>query len=103
MNSDYVATDSGGIQEEAICLGKKVLVLRNETDRPEGILAGLAKIIGTDYANILTHLKAITSEPTHENVNANIYGDGHVCAKIVKIISADFANIRINVSQTKEI
>ena len=82
---DLVATDSGGIQEEAVSLGKPTLVLRNETDRPEGITAGIAQLVGTDENRIITEIgNTLISKRTFDH-NA-IYGDGTASQQIVEII-----------------
>lgn len=87
--SHLVVTDSGGLQEEAPSLGKPVLVVREETERPEGIEAGTAKLVGTDYENILKEIDILLSnQKEYENMaNAvNPYGDGRASEKIVDII-----------------
>jgi UDP-N-acetylglucosamine 2-epimerase (non-hydrolysing) len=82
---DFVATDSGGIQEEAVSLGKPVLVLRNETDRPEGVIHGIAQLVGTDQdcitKNIIQNIQTTKSYPKN-----TIYGDGTASNQIVEII-----------------
>lgn len=82
---DLVMTDSGGIQEEAISLGKTVLVLREKTERQEGIIEGMAHLVGTDPHKIDEHLNLFlhTSE---KNRASTIYGDGYAAEKIVSII-----------------
>ena len=82
---DLVATDSGGIQEEAVSLGKQVFVLRNETDRPEGVLHGIAQLVGTQQDNIISKITdALTQEKRfYKN---SIYGDGTASKQIVQII-----------------
>ena len=87
--SYLILTDSGGIQEEAPSLGKPVLVMRDTTERPEGIAAGTLKLVGTDedviYQNFkeLLENKAAYNEMAHA---ANPYGDGHACARIADIL-----------------
>lgn len=88
-----VLTDSGGLQEEAPSLGKPVLVLRNETERPEAVDAGTVKIAGVNEDNIYNMTKELI-----ENVNeyekmahaVNPYGDGHASERIVKAIIKRF-------------
>lgn len=88
-----VLTDSGGLQEEAPSLGKPVLVLRNETERPEAVDAGTVKIAGVNEDNIYNMTKELI-----ENVNeyekmahaVNPYGDGHASERIVKAIIERF-------------
>ncbi len=87
--SYLVVTDSGGLQEEAPSLGKPVLVIREETERPEGIEAGTAKLVGTQYDNVYKELDILLSneEEYHKMANAvNPYGDGKASERIVDII-----------------
>ena len=82
---DVVITDSGGIQEEAPSLGKPVLVMRDTTERPEGIEAGTARLVGTDTATIARELLALLTDRTRYDAMAtaiNPYGDGHAAARI---------------------
>jgi len=84
--ADIVITDSGGIQEEAPTLGKPVLVMRDTTERPEGIEAGTARLVGTDDAVIATELLSLlTDAAAYERMaNAiNPYGDGKAAVRIV--------------------
>lgn len=84
--ADVVITDSGGIQEEAPTLGKPVLVMRDTTERPEGIEAGTARLVGTDDAVIATELLSLlTDAAAYEGMaNAiNPYGDGKAAVRIV--------------------
>lgn len=83
--ADLIATDSGGIQEEGVSLGKKVLILRNETDRPEGIYAGIAELVGTDEELIHTSIQDALAQE-HSYRNTTVYGDGTACKKIAAII-----------------
>jgi UDP-N-acetylglucosamine 2-epimerase (non-hydrolysing) len=83
---DVVITDSGGIQEEAPTLGKPVLVMRDTTERPEGIAAGTARLVGTDDAVISRELLLLlTDREAYESMaNAiNPYGDGRAAVRIV--------------------
>ena len=87
--SYLVVTDSGGLQEEAPSLGKPVLVVREETERPEGIKAGTARLVGTKYKNILDTLDLLISSKIEYDKMANAvnpYGDGRASEKIVNII-----------------
>lgn len=82
---DVVITDSGGIQEEAPTLGKPVLVMRDTTERPEGIQAGTAKLVGTDDAIVARELLLLLtdSEAYERMANAiNPYGDGRAAVRI---------------------
>ncbi|XOQ17519.1 MAG: UDP-N-acetylglucosamine 2-epimerase (non-hydrolyzing) [Sporanaerobacter sp.] len=87
--SYLVVTDSGGLQEEAPSLGKPVLVVREETERPEGILAGTAKLVGTNEEKIYREINTLLNvkEEYLKMANAvNPYGDGKAAEKIVDII-----------------
>lgn len=90
MSRSYlVITDSGGIQEEAPSLGKPVLVIRNTTERPEGVTAGTLKLVGTEKDNIKKALKELLTnkEIYHRMSEAkNPYGDGKASERIVRII-----------------
>ncbi|RKD31382.1 non-hydrolyzing UDP-N-acetylglucosamine 2-epimerase [Thermohalobacter berrensis] len=84
-----VVTDSGGIQEEAPSLGKPVLVVRKETERPEGIKAGTAKLVGIDRENIFKEVDLLVNskEEYKKMANAvNPYGDGKAAERIVNIL-----------------
>ncbi len=94
MNKCYlVVTDSGGVQEEAPSLGKPVLVVRRETERPEGIEAGTAKLAGTDRENIYNelHLLLNNEEEYKKMANAvNPYGDGKAAEYIIQAIKRNY-------------
>ena len=94
MNRCYlVVTDSGGVQEEAPSLGKPVLVVRRETERPEGIEAGTAKLAGTDKDNIYNELNILLNnkEEYKKMANAvNPYGDGKAAEHIVEAIKTNW-------------
>lgn len=84
-----ILTDSGGIQEEAPSLGKPVLVMRDTTERPEGIAAGTLKLVGTQEETIYREFsRLLTDEKEYRAMSqaANPYGDGTACEKIVKVI-----------------
>ncbi len=90
-----VLTDSGGLQEEAPSLGKPVLVLRNETERPEAVEAGTVKIAGVDEDNIynMTRELLIGSDEYAKMAHAvNPYGDGHASERIVNAIIERFGD-----------
>ncbi len=88
-----ILTDSGGIQEEAPALGKPVLVMRDTTERPEGVEAGTLKLVGTSEKRIYDEANKLLREPeaymkmSHAN---NPYGDGHACEKIVNVLINHF-------------
>lgn len=84
-----ILTDSGGIQEEAPSLGKPVLVMRDTTERPEGILAGTLKLVGTTEEVIYTEFKKLIMDQDYYDKMAyasNPYGDGFACRRIVDIL-----------------
>lgn len=91
MSRSYIIlTDSGGIQEEAPSLGKPVLVMRDTTERPEGIQAGTLKLVGTEEETIYRELKKLlTDEEEYKNMSnaSNPYGDGYACKKIADILT----------------
>ena len=87
--SYLILTDSGGIQEEAPSLGKPVLVMRDTTERPEGIAAGTLKLVGTDEEVIYRNFKELIESETSYYAMAhasNPYGDGHACERIADIL-----------------
>ena len=87
--SYMILTDSGGIQEEAQSLGKPVLVMRETTERPEGIEAGTLKLVGTDENNIYNNFKELLeSKEAYEAMAhaSNPYGDGFACKRIADIL-----------------
>ena len=90
-----VLTDSGGLQEEAPSLGKPVLVLRNETERPEAVEAGTVKIAGVDEDNIFNMTCELLTDDAayHEMAKAvNPYGDGYASERIVAAIIDKFSD-----------
>lgn len=87
--SFLILTDSGGIQEEAPSLGKPVLVMRDTTERPEGIAAGTLKLVGTDEGAIYRNFKELLENKESYNAMAhasNPYGDGFACKRIADIL-----------------
>lgn len=87
--SYLILTDSGGIQEEAPSLGKPVLVMRDTTERPEGIAAGTLKLVGTDEETIYTEFNRMLSDSeaySKMSRASNPYGDGHACERIADLI-----------------
>lgn len=91
LNRSYmILTDSGGIQEEAPSLGKPVLVMRDTTERPEGIKAGTLKLVGTEEESIYSTFKMLLEnddEYSKMSKASNPYGDGFACKRIVDILS----------------
>ena len=96
INKCYmIMSDSGGVQEEAPSLGKPVLVLRDTTERPEGIDAGTLKLVGTDENNIYNEAKTLlTNKEEYEKMSkaSNPYGDGHASERIVNAIINYYKN-----------
>ena len=90
LNRSYmILTDSGGIQEEAPSLGKPVLVMRDTTERPEGIAAGTLKLVGTEEETIYQNFKSLLeNEDEYEKMSkaSNPYGDGFACKRIADIL-----------------
>ena len=87
--SYMILTDSGGIQEEAPSLGKPVLVMRDTTERPEGIKAGTLKLVGTDEEVIYQNFKLLLEDENAYNAMSkasNPYGDGFACKRIADIL-----------------
>ncbi len=95
QNKSYIImSDSGGIQEEAPSLGKPVLVLRDTTERPEGIAAGTLKLVGTDEETIYKEAKKLlTDKNAYDKMSkaSNPYGDGHASERIADAIIEKFS------------
>lgn len=90
-----ILTDSGGVQEEAPTFGKPLLVLRSVTERPEGIEAGVARLVGTDEASIANETLALLRDPARYAAMAtgsNPYGDGHASVRIVDLLERSAAS-----------
>ncbi len=88
--SDLVLTDSGGVQEEAPSLGKPVLVMRETTERPEGIAAGTARLVGTDKARIVSEIFKLLDDKDAYSAMArahNPFGDGTAARQIAEIVA----------------
>jgi UDP-N-acetylglucosamine 2-epimerase (non-hydrolysing) len=84
--SHLVLTDSGGIQEEAPGLGKPVLVMRDTTERPEAVVAGTVKLVGTDCNKIVYEVSKLLTDNDYYNIMSNAvnpYGDGMACERII--------------------
>ena len=87
--SYLILTDSGGIQEEAPSLGKPVLVMRDTTERPEGIAAGTLKLVGTNEETIYKEFKnLLDNKDEYEKMSkaSNPYGDGFACKRIADVL-----------------
>lgn len=82
-SASLILTDSGGVQEEAPSLGKQVLVLRNVTERPEGISNGFVKVVGTEQSRIIEEVKKALSNKNALRKGTNPYGDGRASHRIV--------------------
>lgn len=93
LNASYlILTDSGGIQEEAPSMGKPVLVMRDTTERPEGIKAGTLKLVGTDEETIYKEFKLLLeNEEEYKKMShaSNPYGDGFACRRIADILEKE--------------
>ncbi len=90
---DLALTDSGGVQEEAPALGKPVLVMRDTTERPEGIAAGTARLIGTDEDRIVSEVFTLLDDKAAYSAMArahNPFGDGQASNRIARIVADDF-------------
>lgn len=88
-----VLTDSGGVQEEAPALGKPVLVMRETTERPEGVAAGTARLIGADENRIVSEIFTLLDDDAAHQAMArahNPFGDGHASARIARIVADGF-------------
>ena len=88
----FILTDSGGVQEEAPALGKPVLVLRNETERPEAIEMGVVKLVGVDTERIIASAQELlTSEEAYRRMAKGVspYGDGHAAERIASALLAE--------------
>jgi len=99
---DVILTDSGGIQEEAPAIGKPVLVLRNETERPEAVEAGTARVIGVDEEVVYNSTNLLIrdeSEYSKMSNAVNPYGDGKACDRIIECL---IANYEVNVGKMKK-
>jgi UDP-N-acetylglucosamine 2-epimerase (non-hydrolysing) len=86
-NCRFVMTDSGGIQEEAPTFKKKIIVLRESTERPEGVEAGFSILAGTRYENIIRYVQELISHSSADLKNReNPFGDGRASMRIIEAI-----------------
>ncbi|GHU49939.1 UDP-N-acetyl glucosamine 2-epimerase [Clostridia bacterium] len=102
--SFLILTDSGGMQEEAPALGKPVLVVRKETERPEAVSAGTAKLAGVVREDIREAVRELLLDKGAYEAMAkavNPYGDGKACARIVDILKRNFEKMNLSPSQPK--
>ena len=93
--AEIMLTDSGGVQEEAPALGKPVLVMRETTERPEGVAAGTARLVGTDVANIVTGIFTLLDDKAAYEKMArahNPFGDGHSARRIVELLANEIGH-----------
>ena len=93
--TDIILTDSGGLQEEAPSLGKPVLVMRDTTERPEGVAAGTARLVGTNTREIKSSVELLLNNQSEYDKMAkavNPYGDGKASEIIYNYISKIFHN-----------
>jgi len=85
--SCLILTDSGGVQEEAPSLGKPVLVMRNKTERPEGIEAGVVRLVGSEYDRIVAACREVLSEDFSKWPRISPYGHGEVARRILEALA----------------
>jgi UDP-N-acetylglucosamine 2-epimerase (non-hydrolysing) len=88
----FILTDSGGVQEEAPALGKPVLVLRDETERPEAVAAGVVRLVGTDFERIVGESTRLLDDSAYYASMAHgvsPYGDGRAAQRIVATLKKD--------------
>ena len=93
--AEIMLTDSGGVQEEAPALGKPVLVMRETTERPEGVAAGTAKLVGTDAATIVTEISTLLDDKAAYEKMArahNPFGDGQAARRIVELLGNEIGS-----------
>ena len=94
MKRSYlIISDSGGVQEEAPALGKPVLVLRDETERPEAVEQGVVKLVGPNYDRIVEEAQRLLDDESEYRAMArgvSPYGDGHSAERIVKVLRGHF-------------
>ena len=93
--ADIMLTDSGGVQEEAPALGKPVLVMRETTERPEGVAAGTARLVGTDADAIVTEISTLLDDKAAYEAMArahNPFGDGNAARRIVELLGHEIGS-----------
>lgn len=102
--SYFILTDSGGIQEEAAALKKPVLVMRETTERQEGVLSGMVKLVGTHQETIVNHVsELLTDTLVHQHMSSaiNPYGQGRASKEIIQILERVVDGTKDNFSMTK--
>jgi UDP-N-acetylglucosamine 2-epimerase (non-hydrolysing) len=95
QRSDLILTDSGGVQEEAPSFGKPILVLRETTERPEGLEAGFSVLVGTNREKIMSHYRTFMYDRdrlTARKSTTNPYGDGKASQRILEVLTKHFQN-----------
>jgi UDP-N-acetylglucosamine 2-epimerase (non-hydrolysing) len=100
MNCDLILTDSGGVQEEAPSLGKPVLVMRDVTERPEGVQAGTARLVGMASRKIIDTVESLlTNASCYAAMKcvSNPYGDGKAAERIVRRLENHFLKRNENI------
>src|SRR3990167_5318917 len=104
LNADIVVTDSGGIQEEAASLGKFAIIVRERTDRPESVIAGLAEVVGYDKLALYLALDNYLYGRVRRNSSADIFGDGFASQKIINVLRqyGDFSRTSTLLRQTQD-
>ncbi len=101
-SADIVLSDSGGVQEEAPALGKPVLVLRDETERPEAVSFGVAALVGTEASSIVSRAQRLLGDPAAYSEmarGASPYGDGLAARRIVALLERTICGIESNVEE----
>ncbi len=96
MQAHFILTDSGGVQEEAPALGKPVLVLRDETERPEAVAAGVVRIVGTDFHRITEAAARLLDDAAYYAAMArgvSPYGDGRAAQRIAAVLKKHFCEV----------
>ena len=88
LAADLILTDSGGVQEEAPVLGKAVLVMRETTERPEGVTAGAAELVGTDRHRILKRALHHLDIPASSRKPIYVYGDGRAAQRVAQVLQS---------------
>jgi UDP-N-acetylglucosamine 2-epimerase (non-hydrolysing) len=88
QRADLILTDSGGIQEEAPTFGAPVLVLRDRTERPEAVEAGMAELVGTDRGKILARSRTLLRKERKAGDARQPYGDGHAGERIADVVAS---------------